>query len=212
MEIHPSVPVFATDKAAELIRSWNHFELVQTTPAFSAQNSDWKSTSIKPLPSWIGISRVVTEGNALYYHSALLIAFSQDSADAAEAIIYSPHGIVAEDLSHLATAEPTIQTLALLHGLHDVALRMTAQLNLGAHNGLRAQRACKARYWVGTHDEMKKPGGLVAPFLRRTVLSLQEAIEKEKAEKGAIPRSSMLADMEDVNFVELRSGESLLLQ
>lgn len=212
LEIHPSVPVFASNKAAELIRSWNHFEQVETIPAFSAQDSDWRHTSIEPLLSWIGISRVVTKGNALYYHSALLVTFSSRAGDSAEAIIYSPHGIVADDLAPLKVANPRIQILALLHGLHDVGIRMTAQLNLGAHNGLRAQRLCKARYWIGTHDEIKKPGGLLAPFLRRTVWSLRDALEKEKAETGVAPDVGTLAELENVNFVNLGSGESLLLQ
>ena len=216
IEIDPAVPVFATEKAAELIASWNHFQNVVTVPALSRQQSDWRRTSVSPLPEWVGISRIVTEGNQLYYHSALCITFIGDSNAAkqneeAEAILYSPHGIVADDLRHLPDAKPKISTLALLHGLHDVGISGLKQLNLGAHNGLQAQRICKARYWVGTHDEVKKPGGLLAPFLRRSMISIQEAIDKERGEAGHIPDSSMLAAAKDVNFSDLRSGESLLL-
>ena len=216
LEIKPDVPVFATEKAAELIRGWNHFDKVITTPALSQQQSDWRKTSRPPLPNWIGISRIVTEGNQLYYHSALCIAFSSSSStkqrsQRAEAILYSPHGIVADDLRHLPEARPGIRTLALLHGLHDVGITGVKQLNLGAHNGLRAQRLCQARYWVGTHDEVKRPGGLLAPFLRRSVISIQEALQKERTTNGGIPDDSLLVDMEHVNFSDLRSGESLLL-
>lgn len=216
LEIHPSVPIFATEKAADLIRSWKHFNRVITTPALSRQQPDWRKTSLSPLPEWIGISRIVTEGNQLYYHSALCIIFSANSASACgsqdgEAIIYSPHGIVAHDLSHLPEIEPKVNTLALLHGLHDVGISNWKQLNLGAHNGLRAQRICKAKYWVGTHDEVKKPGGVLAPFLRRSIITIPEALEKETDEKGSISESSALADMEKVNFSDLSSGESLLL-
>jgi hypothetical protein len=217
LEINPSVPVFATDQAADLIRSWNHFDIVHTTPAFSANDPDWRKTSIGPLPDWIGISRVVTEGNALYYHSALLVTFdlkplTKNVDRIAEAIIYSPHGIVADDLRHLEIAQPPVQTLALLHGLHDVGIKWTKQLNLGAHNGLRAQRICKAKYWIGTHDEIKQPGGILAPFLTRSIISIQEALEKEKNGQAMTSDSSMLADMEKVNFKDLKSGDSLLLE
>lgn len=221
LEIDPCVPVFATHKAASLIRSWNHFHQVNVPASFSSKDSDWRKTSISPLPHWIGISRIVTESDALYYHSAILFAFNLgevdgsivlgEADDAAETIIYSPHGIVANDLEHLPKAKPSIKTLALMHGLHDVGITLSKQLNLGAHNGLRAQRICRAKYWVGTHDEVKKGGGVIAPFLRRTVLTIQDAVEQEKVETGHVG-SGGLEDMKHVKFAELRSGESLLLE
>lgn len=221
LEIDPYVPVFATSKAASLIRSWNHFHQVSVPAAFSSKETDWRETSTNPLPDWIGISRIVNESDALYYHSAILFTFSlgkvNDAAvpggahDAAEAIIYSPHGISASNLDHLPKANPPIKTLALMHGLHDVGITLSKQLNLGAHSGLRAQRICHAMYWVGTHDEVKKGWGVIAPLLRRTVFTFQDAVEREKAEKGHLG-SSGLEDMEGVRFAELRNGESLLLE
>lgn len=210
MELDPSIPVFATDKAADLIRSWKHFQTVVTTPAFAADDPDWEKTSVNPLPEYIGISRIVTAGNQLYYHSAVMITFSSGTEDdSAEAVIYSPHGIVADDLQHLTIASPPIRTLALLHGLHDVGITWTKQLNLGGHNGLRAQRICKAKYWVGTHDEIKKPGGLIAPFLRRTVISVKQALAMEQTGYTA---PDIPAELEKVHFSDLQSGESLLLE
>ena len=162
---------------------------------------------------------MVTQSDALYYHSAILVTFDLYSIDvkrclevynAAEAIIYTPHGIHAKDLSHLPLANPALKTLALLHGLHDIKISLK-QLNLGAHNGLQAQRMCQAKYWVSTHDEIKKGSGLITPFLYRRVLTLQEAIEEEKRAKGRIPDESELSDVKEVAFVELRNGESLLL-
>ena len=221
LEIDPSTPVFATQKAADLIRSWNHFVEVRDTPSFAPEDPDWRNTSIEPIPHWLGVSRIVTETDALYYHSAILITYNIDTnkrrgssseVDTAEGVIYTPHGIHANDLRHLPSAQPPMKVLALLHGLHDVSISITKQLNLGAYNGLRAQRMCNAKYWVGTHDEVKKGGGILAPLLRRKVLTLQEAIEKEKEEKGHVPDDSELAAMKGVQFAELRSGESLLLE
>lgn len=219
LELDPETPVFATTSAADLIRSWNHFRLVQDTPPFSATDSDWRETSLNPLPKWLGISRMVTRSDVLYYHSAILVTFNLRSIDvkgspevhgAAEAIIYTPHGIHAKDLGHLPSATPAVKTLALLHGLHDIKISVK-QLNLGAHNGLQAQRMCQAKYWVSTHDEIKKGWGLITPFLYRTVLTLQEAIMEERRAKGSIKDESELSDVREVAFVELSNGESLLL-
>ena len=70
----------------------------------------------------------------------------------AEALIYTAHGINSGDLSHVSAARPPIHTLALMHGLHDVGMTQRFQLNLGAHNGLKANRILQAKYWVGTHE------------------------------------------------------------
>src|SRR6266487_2830802 len=77
---------------------------------------------------------------------------------------YSPHGITPSDLDAVATSSPPIHILTLFHGLHDINLR-AAQLNLGAHNGLKVQRMTRAKYWIGTHDEVKRGRGIVSWFL-----------------------------------------------
>lgn len=164
---------------------------------------------------------MVTEKDALYFHSAILIMFNVAAEmagstlgedPAVETVIYSPHGIYADNFSHIPSAIPPIKTLALLHGLHDINISSTKQLNLGAHNGLRVQRLVKAKYWIGTHDEVKKSRGLLAPFLRRKVLTFQQALEEEKRDRGFVSDHSDLADMKDVRFATLQNGESLLLE
>ncbi|KAI8296477.1 hypothetical protein K4K56_003684 [Colletotrichum sp. SAR 10_98] len=199
-ELPKSTPVFATDKAADLIRSWNHFDSVTTTPAFSSSTEDWRETlSVAGLPSWLGIGRVVTAGNALYYHSAVMIAFDLGKP---ETILYSPHGIQASDLT--SVRESCFFTLALLHGLHDVRIWMTKQLNLGALNGIKAVGETGAKYWIATHDEVKTGGGLIAPLLVRTRYTLKEAVEAEEERLGD--------KAPDYEFVELGSGDGLLLK
>ncbi|KAH9908513.1 hypothetical protein F4778DRAFT_350209 [Xylariomycetidae sp. FL2044] len=224
-ELPRSTPVFATDKAAELIRSWRHFDTVITTPAFSGAAADAKkgwqeALSERPLPPWVGIGRVVTAGNALYYHSAIMLVFQpptsklsptateeeeeeeEGGASAnANAVIYSPHGIKGSDLAPVSGAG--IRTLALLHGLHDVRIWMTKQLNLGAVNGLEAVRATGARFWVATHDEVKKGGGFIAPLLRRTRYTVADAVRSETRRAGE--------KAPDYEFVELGSGDVLVL-
>lgn len=273
-QLPAAVPVFAADKAADLVRSWRHFDTVVTLPGFSAaavpspatapSSSSWRDTlGVAPLPLWVGIGRVVTQGNALYYHSAVVVSFlrgwcdrsegTTDPGPEAQAIVYSPHGIKASDISGLSTYHPVrvpsasasnstspppattasgsqkqerpptpstsansspsptlgpshteteahtttiptmpinplahdvkcpvpthdrpqgLQTLALLHGLHDVRLGLGSsslttarQLNLGGRSGAEAARAAGCRYWVATHDEVKRGGGLIAPLI-----------------------------------------------
>lgn len=221
-------------KAASLIQSWSHFRHVQVIPHFS-ENPDWHATSIPPLPEWMGISRLVTGRDMLYFHSALLITFdngscaqrsnavaSADVDDAAEAVIYTPHGIHSdsEDLEFLRkSASPPIKTLAFLHGLEDIVLGSTAaQLNLGAHNGLRAQRLLKAQYWIGTHDEDKQGSGIVGWLLRRKKLSVKEAVTEERIRRKDQNQDGVDADGDDVigsfegvNWRDVGNGESVLL-
>ncbi|USP79180.1 uncharacterized protein yc1106_06454 [Curvularia clavata] len=230
LEVHGDVPVFATEQAAALISSWNHFRTVVPTLTFT-DNADWHDYSLSPLPSWLGISRLTASNDALYYHSALLITFSTHpflptstpkkrlstslsingdgaedlasaTSEAAECVIYTPHGIPHTALSPIATADPPLHTLAFLHGLHDVSLSAAQQLNLGAKNGVLAQRMLRAKYWVGTHDEVKKGGGFVSWFLRRRVWTVGEALREVSGE----------GDWEDVRFQELKNGESRVLE
>ena len=219
LELDPVVPVFATQRAADLVRSWHFFTQVFTIPAFSTQTPDWRETSIGSLPDWIGISRITTWTDLLSFHSAVLVAFkigddeegTADNKGFAEAIIYSPHGINAVDLQSVSRSRSPLKTLALLHGVDDIRIGSVSRLNLGAHNGLKAQRICQAKYWVGTHDEAKGAKGIVAPFLRRKALTIQEAIEEEKRTNGDLPRSCELLDMQRVRFEAVTSGQSLLL-
>lgn len=74
---------------------------------------------------------------------------------------------------------------------------------MGAHNGLKLQRLLGARYWVGTHDEVKRGGGIVSWFLERKIVSLKEAVERERMERG----SGL-----EVRFEEVGNGESLILE
>lgn len=209
------VPVIATTKAADLIRGWGHFDQVIETPPFGGEEgagdarrandhgADWRRTRMNALPPWLTISRVVTGQDAFYYHSAILFAFHLESHREAQCVIYTPHGIRANSLNAITTARPPLQTLAMLHGLHDVRIDWGQQLNLGAHNGLKAQRALRARYWLGTHDEVKRGGGIVSWFLRRKVWSVADALDQAEDEEGK--------GLFGGEYLELANGQSLVL-
>ncbi len=247
LKIDSNVPVFTTPEAAKVIKSWQHFRTVIIVQDFgSLGDTDWRSTSLSPLPSWIGISRLLQRIDVLNYHSALMITFNNQHAssvskldrpwsgashrhkpiepdedeEVGEAVIYTPHGINSGDLELVPGASPPIRTLAFLHGLHNVRIgtvsgRTALQLNLGAMNGLKAQRVLKAKYWMGTHDEVKKGGGLVAWFLQRKVLTLKHALDREQQTRQAGGVSGemerILDSFEDTRWIELGNGESRLL-
>jgi hypothetical protein len=227
LEAHPTVPVFASPEAAKLIRSWKHFRIVHETPVFSGKAFDWRTTSIEPLPQWVGISRLQKETDFIYYHSALLIAFdrsigaeggsgAKDSLDLdapAECLCYTPHGIHQSAALPVAKASPPVRPLAFIHGLHDVRLSKAQQLNLGAHNGLATQRVLKAKYWLATHDEVKKGGGIVSWFLQRKIISVEEALEEEARRlEQDLPDGEMGLKPENTNFRVVGNGESIILE
>jgi hypothetical protein len=206
LEVPSHVPVFAGDKAASIIRSWKHFDTVHPLPIFgsdsssSERNYDWRTTSRSPLPPWIGLSRLPADKkDLLNYHSALLIAFQNNpQTPTAQAIIYTPHGLPPTSLPPLTTATPPIETLALLHGLHSITLTRGAQLNLGAHNGLKVPD--------------KKGGGIVSWFLRRKELSVRDALEAEIRERREEGEERHGEELERVRFVECGNGEVLFLE
>ena len=100
--------------------------------------------------------------------------------------------------------------LAFLHGLHDVSLKWTKQLNLGAHNALKAQKLLKARYWVATHDEVKRGGGMIKPILQRRAYTLRDALAKDPKDTKCQGQTTT-QEPEDVAFVDLHNGRSLVL-
>ncbi|KAI0204821.1 hypothetical protein F4808DRAFT_311779 [Astrocystis sublimbata] len=214
-ELPSATPIFAPDKAAKLIRSWKHFDVVYDMPAFlAAGTKDWRDAlSCAPLPPWVGVGRVVTPGNALYYHSALLVAWagasSGEATDRSNAVIYSPHGIEPGALSGIQSTG--LRTLALLHGLDDVRLWMTKQLNLGGVNGVAAARECGAKYWVATHDEVKKGGGFVSMLIRRTTWSVADAVKSEGQKPKTDKKGGSREDEGGYEFVGLGSGDGLVL-
>ncbi|KAI1609367.1 hypothetical protein EDD37DRAFT_640531 [Exophiala viscosa] len=212
IELNPSVPVFATKKAASLIRSWKHFKTVIEMPTFS-KGTDWRTTSHSPLPDWIGISRLMTSFDLGSLHSAVLVCFGnpQSPDSTAETLIYTPHGIEASTASTLSTAWPRLNNLAFLHGLQDVSLAWATQLNLGAVNAVKAQKVLQAKYWIGTHDEDKPSSGMVARFLKIKKRSVQDALSQLNA-AGIEDTNGSNDWAAKIKCVELRNGESLLLE
>ncbi|KAK5095889.1 hypothetical protein LTR70_003208 [Exophiala xenobiotica] len=213
-ELPAAVPVFAPKKAANLVRSWKHFEYVEEVPVYQS-GYDWHVAKVSRLPSWVGIGRIHTKGDApIYFHSALMITFalSTHGEEEAEAIVYTPHGVDADSLAVVKQGKYPTKVLALFHGLHDISLA-GAQLNLGMQNAIKAREILDARYWTPTHDEQKVAHGLVASFLKRVVHTLPMApgshpVTRREEGKPDTQRFNVC----EKSFVELQNGESLVLE
>ena len=219
----------SSKRAANLIRSWTYFHNILEIPVFAGKvpgaAPDWKDTSIDPLPDWIGIGRVASqEGSRVNLHSAILFSFGDASGvrhdeshdtdhHVIRGVVYTPHGSYPEDLRIVSQANPRIQVLALLHGLHDVSIGSwrQGQVNLGAHNGLKAWKALGAKYWIATHDEVNRMGGLLSYLLIRKPLTVKDALNGEVKEQDNVAKGDGQVDCTDVTFVEVANGESAFL-
>jgi hypothetical protein len=94
-----------------------------------------------------------------------------------------------------------------------VSISAAQQLNLGAKNGILAQRILQAKYWVATHDEVKKGGGLISWFLRRKVWTVEEALKAASVAEGdGDDRGRRRDEWEDVRFGNMGNGESRVLE
>lgn len=211
VDFRADIPVYASVKAAQLVRSWKHFDRVVQVPPFDEKHG-WSSQSQgdPPWPTWVNISRISTRYDALAYHSAMVICVRPKAySDATDAYVYSPHGIEASTVSKLMHTKPPLNVVALLHGLHDVSIANRKQLNLGAINAIKAQRAILAKYWIGTHDEEKPGSGLIAPLLQRKVWNVVDALASIRHAGSDMENDASLQKME---CVELANGQSFLLE
>nr|GAT47576.1 predicted protein [Mycena chlorophos] len=156
-----------------------------------------------PLPDWLSVIRLKGH-HELNFATAIIYSPSPTTN---EVIFYSPHGIRTDQASlQTFLTSPDLSTLAILHGLKD-NWAFGYQTTLGVVGGLALQRLARPRYWVKSHDAPLIYTGLVM-FLGRVKdywKTIDEGLEKEKAEKGA----ESLGDRP--NFVEVEMNQSFVL-
>lgn len=206
-QLHPSVPIFVRSDAVKLVNSWKHFETVVTIGEFEG---DWRKTRQAPLPDWIGIGTLTQKSSDIQgIHRGVIITF--DTGMGCEAVVQLPHGIPANHLGFIASAEPKVRILALIHGLLNVkvgfALTGYMDANLGGHNGLKLQRLLDASYWIGTHDEAKDAHGMTSWMLLQNPITLDQALEQER--QGLAKGTG--AKQTPPNWHSLRNGGSMVL-
>lgn len=141
-----------------------------------------------------------------FYHSALLITYLSSAEVGAQTIIYTPHGIPAPSLSLEQLKSSGLSGVtAILHGLVEVwnPWWLGGKLNLGGQNGLETVQRTGAKYWIGTHDEVKRGAGLVAWVLKRRIWGVDEVLKRA----GLVDEGDEMG----IRHHTLQSGESLEL-
>lgn len=94
--------------------------------------------------------------------------------------------------------------------LADFSIHLRSSISGGKFK-LCYSSSCDLIYWVGTHDEVKRGGGIVSWFLDRKMVSLKEAVEREREEKGGL-EGSELEGFGELRFEEVGNGEGLVLE
>lgn len=206
-QLHPSVPVLVRHDAESIVKNYQHFETIALLPPFER---DWRETRLPFLPDFVGIGCLTQTPDIQGIHKGLVISFDSTGLGEAEAIVYTPHGILVEQLNFLTSREPTLSVLALIHGLLNVRVGLSwigfSEANLGAHNGLKLQRLLQAKHWIGTHDEAKIEMGLTSWILTQNPITLEQALqrEKEEAKDGDVEHG-------DPNWHQVDNGGSFIL-
>ncbi|KAF7304314.1 hypothetical protein HMN09_00833200 [Mycena chlorophos] len=199
------IPVLATSEAAATVSGWKHFENLTMSRDFDPlAGQPWTAYHPgAPLPDWLNVVRLKGH-HELNFATAIVYS---PSPTVNEVIFYSPHGIRTDQASlQTFLTSPDISTLAILHGLKD-NWAFGTQTTLGVVGGLALQRLARPRYWVKSHDAPLVYTGLVM-FLGRVKdywKTIDEGLEKEKAEKGA----ESFGDRP--NFVEVEMNQSFVL-
>jgi len=77
-QLHPDVPVFASQEAAQQIAALQHFRTVGTINEFGYDGcKDWRSTTaLAGLPEWVGLSTLPKEDEDTDRPDTLMIAFN----------------------------------------------------------------------------------------------------------------------------------------
>lgn len=90
----PKIPVYATPEAAAIVRRWNYFEQLTETRDFDpAAGTGWRT--LHPgggLPDWLTVFRL--PGHRVLNFATAIIYSGEDGQN--EALLYSPHGIRAD--------------------------------------------------------------------------------------------------------------------
>lgn len=216
-QLPPTVPVFSHHEGAlGRVRAWKHFETVVKTPFFAG---DWTKTTVAPLPSDIGLSGIQSASDWSDLHAAVVVTFKapifdnathQSDGSSPECVVFSPHGILASDVTALATASPPVKVLAQLHPRVrvKVGFRYANFLaNLGAQNGLELSRTLQSKYWLSTHDEAKVEKGLTSWTLTNDWQNVADVAE-EYAQKSGELKDEVVRK---ANYLDIGNGGSLVL-
>lgn len=200
----PSIPVFTTTEGALIINKLNHFNTVITYADLSPDTftGDWTTLHPSPLlPPYLTIFRIKGHHD-LNFLSALIWTPSPGTH---EAVLYSPHGLHTSTpalQSFLHHSTPAFSTLALLHGLKE-SWSLNWQTTFGVASGLQLYRQSGARYWISTHDDRLRYGGLVYWLANDIFRTLEWGLGQEKKGEAEVVREVKVEQVENGDFTVL---------
>lgn len=173
------------------------------------EEAGWPTNILSRMPDYISLLYVPTDdrfdpaGDRL--HGLTVISFlspSSSSACSVSSVVYSPHGLPRSSITALATAfppSPRHRYLALIHHFDRIVLPFLGVVNAGPRtSGIEIVKALRPQRWIRTHDELKKAEGAVGRMLKR-----------QRGSKESVSEMLKETGVDDVEVVELESGESL---
>ena len=246
---HPEIPVFATAEAAAIVRRWGHFSHVTETrdldPATAPGGTGaWRSLHPRgSLPDWLTVFRLRGH-HELNFATAIIYSSSPSSSSVPssstssrgggggggggeedhetkhEALLYSPHGIKADQpalkafVGYLDSAGDSdggkVSVLVILHALKD-SFAFGMATTLGVAGGLALERLTRPRYWVKSHDAPLGYAGIVAwvAWVNDVARTLRSGLDEEKEEvNGGEDRG----ERKEPNVVEVENGGCFVLE
>lgn len=204
LTFHPSIPVFTITEGVHAMKKLNHFDTVVKYADLEPDTytGDWTTLHPSPhLPPYLTIFRIKGH-HELNFLSALIWTPSPGTH---EAVLYSPHGLHTSTpalQSFLHHSTPAFSTLALLHGLKE-SWTMSWQTTFGVASGLQLYRQSGARYWVSTHDDRLRYGGLVYWLANDIFRTLEWGLGQERKGEGEVAK--------EVKVKHVRNGDCVVL-
>jgi len=179
LAIHPDVPILALQPLHKQVTELAHFRTVTDVPIFGLHGDrDWRSTSIPPLPDWMGIGMLPPSKDGTDRDDTLVIAFNNGHQDHAskpattcrtkiraerhaaiqpdeteeygEAIVLATHAPEASAIRPIVFADPPLRCLAHIHRPRPKhdGLAPCCKAERLADLDLDTLRYLKAEYWI----------------------------------------------------------------
>ncbi|KAF2654057.1 hypothetical protein K491DRAFT_601627 [Lophiostoma macrostomum CBS 122681] len=205
------IPVIASPEAAKIARGWSYFDTIITTKDLDPAAKGWKA--LHPgasLPEWLNVFRL--QGHHELNFATAMVWSSGPDLEKHQALLYSPHGIRAEQPTLQTFAhklDPPLNVAAIMHALHD-SFGMGARYTTGVAGGLALERETKSKYWIQSHDAQLVYGGwFMRLFVRDIPRTLESGIEELLGKKG---KEYTEEDARKPNLVTVGNGSCFVLE
>lgn len=201
-QLHPDVPVFASQEAAQQIAALQHFRTVGTVNEFGYEGcKDWRTTTaVAGLPEWVGLSTLPKQDEASDQHCTLMVAFNNyhnnSSArlaklqaltggrqkrhasnlpiedDFAEAVLFTGPEKLYDGIIPASHADPTIYPLAVVYSGFTPMRNVT---KLETCEGAGTRRELVATHHVSERNFVVEKGrGFLAWLIARATFRTRE--------------------------------------